>query len=179
MKILNIEKAIKPKFTRINQVNYKENNVNKKWEYVESLNSVHILVFNADTNKFLLVKQLRIPVLMNQKGHNGYIIECCAGLVDKELSLIEIAKEEILEELGYKTSNINFKDNLLSSVGLIGQNMSLFTSIVYNKDIINKGGGINNENIEIVEISIDDLFTLPNIDLVTAHMINTYARELV
>jgi 8-oxo-dGTP pyrophosphatase MutT (NUDIX family) len=29
-------------------------------------------------------------------------LELCAGIVDKSLSLVEIAQEEILEECGYK-----------------------------------------------------------------------------
>lgn len=31
----------------------------------------------------------------------GVTLELCAGIVDKELPLVEIAREEILEECGY------------------------------------------------------------------------------
>jgi len=32
---------------------------------------------------------------------SGYTLELCAGIVDKKLSLEEIAREEVLEECGY------------------------------------------------------------------------------
>lgn len=32
---------------------------------------------------------------------DGYTIELCAGLVDKDLPLVDVAKEEIFEECGY------------------------------------------------------------------------------
>lgn len=31
----------------------------------------------------------------------GVTLELCAGIVDKDLSLVEIAREEVLEECGY------------------------------------------------------------------------------
>ena len=34
-------------------------------------------------------------------GHLGVTIELCAGIVDKGLSLLEIARAEVLEECGY------------------------------------------------------------------------------
>lgn len=32
----------------------------------------------------------------------GFTLELCAGIVDKEISLAEIAAEEVFEECGYK-----------------------------------------------------------------------------
>ena len=34
-------------------------------------------------------------------GHQGVTYELCAGIVDKDKDLAEIAKEEVLEECGY------------------------------------------------------------------------------
>lgn len=35
-------------------------------------------------------------------GSIGITVELCAGIVDKDLTLAEVAKEEILEECGYE-----------------------------------------------------------------------------
>ena len=34
-------------------------------------------------------------------GHQGITYELCAGILDKAKDLVEIAKEEVLEECGY------------------------------------------------------------------------------
>lgn len=39
----------------------------------------------------------------------GLTIEMCAGLVDKKLSLVQIAKEEVQEECGYDAPLENFE----------------------------------------------------------------------
>lgn len=35
-------------------------------------------------------------------AHLGFTLELCAGIVDKKISLAEIAAEEVFEECGYK-----------------------------------------------------------------------------
>ena len=37
-------------------------------------------------------------------GREGVTFELCAGIVDKQISLEEIAREEVLEETGYVVS---------------------------------------------------------------------------
>lgn len=43
-------------------------------------------------------------------AENGIAIEFCAGMVDKDKPLVEIAKEEVLEECGYDVPVENFEE---------------------------------------------------------------------
>jgi len=58
-----------------------------------------ILIYHKDRDSFILVEQFRPAVYMKNK--NGITVELCAGIIDKDLSLEEIAKEERGEECGY------------------------------------------------------------------------------
>ncbi|KAL8168841.1 UNVERIFIED_CONTAM: hypothetical protein K2H54_019913 [Gekko kuhli] len=88
---------------------------------------VSILIFNTSRQCFVVVKQFRPAVYMSDMAQhcpqdferncleNWYPLECrlpasvgvtyelCAGIIDKpELSLEEIARQEVLEECGYE-----------------------------------------------------------------------------
>lgn len=76
---------------------------------------------------FLLVKQFRIPVYLNDKSIK-YTYELCAGLVDKNKSIEEIAVEEIDEECGYKVKIEDLKKitSFFTNVGVSGAKQHLF-----------------------------------------------------
>ena len=42
-------------------------------------------------------------------GHLGVTIELCAGIVDKDLPAVEIAKAEVVEECGYNVPLSSFR----------------------------------------------------------------------
>ena len=76
--------------------------------------SVAVILYNKTTDKLVFVKQFRPAVMMssiynykNEKREkpfrtDGYTLELCAGIIDKEgLNVHQIAKEEILEEVGF------------------------------------------------------------------------------
>jgi hypothetical protein len=84
-----------PRYIKPLRVSYTQNGIDKEWELVKSFDSVAILLYHEEKKSFLLVKQFRPPVFLNQKDCDGFTYELCAGLVDKNKSLVEIAKEEI------------------------------------------------------------------------------------
>ena len=59
------------------------------------------LVTNADGGRG--VDSSRFP------GSLGVTYELCAGIIDKPLSPVEIAKEEVIEECGYKVKTENIR----------------------------------------------------------------------
>ncbi len=73
-----------------------------------------------------MVEQFRPAVYMKNK--NGITVELCAGIIDKDLSLEEIAKEEIFEECGYMVlaSDIQRITSVNSAVGFAGSKQTLF-----------------------------------------------------
>lgn len=132
---------------------------NVDWEMVNTHDAVHVMVDNVDTQELLLVKQVRIPVLVNDNSLDGVVYEACAGIIDKDISIDEIAREEILEELGYDIpiSDISFFKQIKSSVGSAGRTSHLYFAEVSEKHKVNEGGGIHGEDIEVVRIPYNEV----------------------
>lgn len=156
-KIDSITKLENPKFIKPIRINYTQNDVQKSWEAVIAHDSVATLIFNTQKQAFIFVKQLRVPVLNSNKT-NGMMYELCAGIVDKDKSLIEIAKEEILEECGYNIplKNIQKITKFYTSVGISGTQQSMYYAECDESMKVNSGGGLDDEEIEVVYIPLED-----------------------
>ncbi len=154
------------KYIKIKQMSYTENGIHKTWDIAESHDSVSVLIYNKNNNSIIIVKQFRPAVFL--KNNDGYMYELCAGLIDKENKTIEqIAKEEVLEECGYKVENITKIAQFYSSVGTSGNKQSIFYTEVDNNQKITNGGGIDNEFIEVVEIKINQIKNILQLSNIT------------
>ncbi len=147
-----LEPLHNPKFIHSYLAKYKQNDTQKSWEVVEAHNSVAILIYHTQKDSFILVKQFRPAVYNSNK--NGMTLELCAGIVDKNLSLQEIAQEEIEEECGYRVplANISKITSFYTSVGFAGSNQVLYYAQVDESMKVSEGGGIDGELIEVVQI---------------------------
>ena len=151
-----------PKFVKTKMVKAeREDGREMNWEMIDSHDSVHILVDNPDKECLMFVKQVRIPALVNNPDTNGECLECCAGLVDKDCSVEQIAKEEILEEMGYDIplEQISFERKYLSSVGTQATNVYCYSAEVFENQKDNDGGGLESEDIEVISIPYDKVFS--------------------
>lgn len=143
-------------YIKVKQMDYIENGIQKTWDFISSHNSVSILLYNHTNDSIIIVKQFRPAVFIN--NNDGYMYELCAGLIDKKGKNIEqIALEEVFEECGYKANNIKQIAQFYNSVGNLGSKEYVFFSEVSNKEKINNGGGIDNEQIQIIEIPRDEM----------------------
>ncbi|XP_077179980.1 uridine diphosphate glucose pyrophosphatase NUDT14 isoform X2 [Paroedura picta] len=162
-----------------------KNGVSKTWDFMRTHDSVSILIFNTSQQCFVVVKQFRPAVYMSEMAQHhpkdfegdcqenwrplechlpasvGVTYELCAGIVDKpELSLEEIARQEVLEECGYDIPLASLKriTSYRSGVGVTGSKQTLFYAEVTDKMKTGKGGGQPEEGelIEVVEISLRD-----------------------
>ena len=121
-------------------------------EYLNSKDAVAAVVFDTLKNKYIFVKQFRPGPKMN-------IMELAAGMVD-HLNVDEITtmKMEIEEELGYATDTINqIIKPYFTSPGKTNERISIYFATVSNK--IGQGGGLESENeeIEIVELTKEEI----------------------
>ena len=138
------------KFIHPVKVTFNQNGKDKTREAVKSHDSVAVLLYHEEKKAFLLVKQFRAPVYLNDKTKT-YTYELCAGLVDKDVSLVQIAKEEIDEECGYevKIEDIQKVTSFFTNVGISGGCQHLFFAKINESMKIHQGGGINDEQIEL------------------------------
>jgi len=144
-----------PKFIVPKLAKYRQNGIDKSWELIKSHDSVAILIYHKENNSFIFVKQFRPPIYYSNGERNGVTLELCAGLVDKDKSLQEIAQEEIEEECGYKVSSDSIEKITAfhTAVGHSGGCQTLFYCEVDESMHISSGGGIDSELIEVIEMT--------------------------
>ena len=154
VEIINITEDFKPRFVKPKRVEFKINDKKKRWEVLDVHDSVAILLYHEDRNELIVVKQFRLPLYL--KNGNGYTHELCAGLIDKDKSLKEIAKEEILEECGYDVplESIQKVTEFYTAVGFAAGKQTLFYCKVKENQKINEGGGIDDEDIEVIYLPL-------------------------
>ena len=146
-----------PKFIFTSLATYEQSGVKKSWEIVKAHDSVAVLLYHEDKNSFVLVKQFRAATYAS--GHSsGISLELCAGIVDKNLTLQEIVKEEIEEECGYSVpvSAIEKIASFYTSVGFAGSKQVLYYATVNNSMKVSDGGGVDDEFIETVYIDVNE-----------------------
>lgn len=145
------------KFIHPVKVTFNQNGKDRTWEAVKSHDSVAVLLYHEEKNAFLLVKQFRAPVYLNDNTKT-FTYELCAGLVDKDKSLVEIAKEEIDEECGYDVdvNNIQKVTSFFTNVGISGGCQYLFFAKINESMKIHSGGGINDEQIELYFLPLNE-----------------------
>lgn len=139
------------------KLTYKVNGKLKTWEAVKSFDSVAVLLYHKEKDALLLVKQFRAPVYLNDKNAN-FTYELCAGIIDKDIPLKEIAKEEIYEECGYDidTKDIEKITSFFTNVGVSGAKQYLYYATIDESQKVSSGGGIDDELILLEFIPIKD-----------------------
>lgn len=87
--------------------------------------------------------------------------ELCAGIVDKNIPLKSVMKEEVLEECGYNVPESHFRKvfSAWGSVGFAGSLQTLFFAEVTNDMKVNEGGGNRSEGEKI------EVYYLPRKDV--------------
>jgi UDP-sugar diphosphatase len=152
---------IEPKFIFTSLASYKQDGKDKSWEIVDAADSVAVLLYHDTKKSFVMVKQFR-PAIYANGDKFGMTLELCAGIVDKDLSLEQIAIEEVLEECGFQIDieNLIRVTSFHTSVGFAGSKQTLYYTEIDESMKINEGGGIDDEMIEVVYISIDEALRL-------------------
>ncbi len=156
IKHFNLQPLVDAKFIATSFATYEQNGIKKSWEIVQAHDSVAILIYHKEQEAFVLVKQFRPAVYLN--NDDGMTVELCAGIVDKKLSLLQIAQEEIEEECGYAVplENIERITSFHTSVGFAGSKQTLYFSQVDEGMKVSEGGGVDHEQIEVVYLPLKD-----------------------
>ena len=147
---------VDPKFISTSLATYEQNGIAKDWEIVQAHDSVAILIYHTEKKCFILVKQFRPAVYVN--NNDGMSVELCAGIVDKNISLQQIAQEEIEEECGYSVAleSVEKITSFYTSVGFAGSKQTLYYAEVNESMKISEGGGVDGELIEVISLPVED-----------------------
>ncbi len=148
---IEVQRVENPKNHTIYEVSYTQSGKRYTKEVKKTLDVVKVLLYHKERDAFILVKQFRALVYIN---HPELAIryELCGGREDKEgLSSEEIAKEEVLEECGYKVAHLEKITTLTT-----GGTMTLFYAEVNESMRVHSGGGLEEENIELVYLPVSE-----------------------
>ncbi|XP_023013529.2 uridine diphosphate glucose pyrophosphatase NUDT14 [Leptinotarsa decemlineata] len=161
-------------------IKYVQDGKNKICNIFAERNGVVIIIYNSTRNVLVLVKQFRPSAYIQnvfsetqrmEKEEKvdvnkfpptlGITLEFCAGLEDKNIPSEEIAREEILEECGYNVDvshleKIGTIKNLTESTGA---NSTFYYCQVTDDMRLNSGGGVDGENIEVIEMPVEEVIS--------------------
>ena len=119
-------------------------------------NGATILLYNKITKTVILTRQFRMPTFINGNA-DGFLIETCAGLLDKDNPEACI-KRETEEETGFRISSVTKIFEAYMSPGSVTEILYFFVAEYSAGMKVSDGGGVEeeNENIEVLEILFDD-----------------------
>ena len=122
-----------------------------KRELLVKKNAVAAVVYNTTTNKYIFVNQWR-------PGSNSEILELVAGTLDVPgEDPREAMKREIDEEIGYKTDSITLIDECYTSPGGTNEVITIYYCEVSEQ--IHEGGGLEFEDIDVIEMDIQEVLS--------------------
>jgi ADP-ribose pyrophosphatase len=136
------------KFLRFVTITYNDSSGKvREWESFERCNCCGIvaIVPVTDDHEVLLIRQFRPPV-------NSYVIEFPAGLNDRDETLEEAARRELLEETGYAAKDLLFLAEGPLSSGASGEILTVYlaTGLTFR----GIGERDETEDIEVLKIPI-------------------------
>ena len=120
-------------------------------------NGATILLYDDARRTVVLTRQFRLPAFVN--GHDGYLIEAAAGLLD-DASPEERIRLEAEEETGYRIGAVASVFEAFMSPGSVTERLHFFMAPYAAADRVGAGGGLaeEGEDIEVLELGYDDAF---------------------
>ena len=158
MKVINRKSLWKGKFIETISISYKDHKgVLREWEAVSRLNikGVVVVIPFTEYNELILIKQFR-PAL------DRYVIELPAGLVETNEDYMAAGKRELIEETGYSSENISLLTDGVISTGINTEQWKIVIAHKVkkvSKEVLAKHSSDDNEDIEVLKVSLDSIFT--------------------
>lgn len=123
----------------------------RQWEAVERVNCSGIvaIVPVTDDGEAILIRQFRPPL-------NRYVVEFPAGLNDRGETLENAAARELIEETGYKASEMLYLSEGPLSSGSSAEVLTVF--LAKGLDYIGIGQRDETEDIEILKVPLDEVY---------------------
>lgn len=123
-------------------------------------NAVCALVYDTEAQQYILTKQFRI-------GAESELVEVVAGMIDEGEAPEQSIRREIEEEIGYHVNKLEHLHTFYSSPGGATEKVTLFYAEVSEQHAAGGGSAHENEYIEIVRYSTQELEELDSQDAKT------------
>ena len=149
---------------RLNEVEFDYRRGNGEWqtqkrEVFDRGHAVTLLPYNVASRSIVLARQFRLPVHL--AGHDGFIIEAAAGMLDDETPEKRV-RAEAEEEIGYRLNDVRKVFEAFMSPGSVTEKLHFFVATYDSSMRIGNGGGLadEGEDIEVLELPIDSALAM-------------------
>ena len=168
IRVKNIKTELLSKqFYTLNKLTFDYLMKNNEWvtqvrECYDRGDGAGILLYNKDKGSIILTRQFRMPTYING-NLDGFLVEICAGLLDKDQPEACIIRETE-EEVGYRLKSVKKVYEAYSSPGVMTEKMHFFIGEYSNNMKVNAGGGLESEHedIEVMEIPFKEAVEMLN-----------------
>lgn len=122
-------------------------------------NGATALLYNRARRTVLLTRQFRFPAYVN--GHDGFLIEAAAGLLD-QASPEERIRAELKEETGRRVGQLHKVFDVFMSPGSVTERLHFFIGEYDAASKVGEGGGIEaeGEDIDVLELDADEALAM-------------------
>ena len=138
--------------------------VNQMREVYDRGDGAGILLYNIEKQTVILTKQFRMPTLQNDSD-DGFLVEICAGMLDKDNPVACIIRETE-EEVGYRITEVKKVYEAYTSPGVMTEKMHFFIAEYTDAMKVNDGGGLKTESetedIEVLELPFTEAIQMLN-----------------
>jgi len=116
-------------------------------------NGATILLYNLARRSVILIRQFRFPTYRD--GHDGFLVETPAGLLD-DASPEQRIRAEVEEETGFRVGDVHKIFEVFMSPGSVTEKLHFFVAPYEDSDRSSAGGGnlVEGEDIEVMEVPI-------------------------
>ena len=122
-------------------------------------NGATALLYNLQRRTVLLTRQFRFPAYVN--GHDGFLIEAAAGLLD-QASPEQRIRAELEEETGRRIPQLRKLFDVFMSPGSVTERLHFFIGEYDAGSQVGEGGGLEaeGEDIEVLELDADEALAM-------------------
>lgn len=122
-------------------------------------NGATALLYNLQRRTVLLTRQFRFPAYVN--GHDGFLIEAAAGLLDNA-SPEQRIHAELEEETGRRVGHLRKVFDVFMSPGTVTERLHFFLGEYDAGSQVGEGGGLEaeGEDIEVIELDADEALAM-------------------
>jgi len=117
-------------------------------------NAAAVLLHDPVRDTVILTRQFRLPAHVS--GDSGYLIEVCAGLLERD-DPETCARKEAEEETGYRIGGLRHAFDAYMSPGSVTEKLHCFVANYDAAAQVSAGGGLvhEGEDIEVIEMSTE------------------------
>ena len=122
-------------------------------------NGATALLYNLERRTVLLTRQFRFPAYVN--GHDGFLVEAAAGLLDNA-SPEQRIRAELEEETGRRIKDLRKLFDVFMSPGSVTERLHFFLGEYDAGSQVGAGGGVEaeGEDIEVLELDADEALAM-------------------